>query len=810
LNLKIKSCYRLRMPVQTQIKTLLDASMALLNVRENKVPIHTHYLTDDVETLIMKFDAEINEPNGYAIRMGFNDVTHETFISLDFDCCKKDEKTGSYIDCKNTQRLLQEYQEQINSTDGMFKSSTEGNYNVIVNITNSEILKELLEYKPAVWSAMDYGLEVLQHKIQVVPPTATKCKKNSIINGKNPRRWLSDKLIYAVEDDCDPIVKYIENYFQLPSGKAKKKQYETKKTKQCQYKFEEAETEVSYDTDYILCKDNLKLTEKILMRTILKKQANEYDSWWKMGYALFNTHGEQAKELFIKFSTCDKYRDTGVMSAYWKNNICGFKKVTTSYKTYNSWYIVKLLKCLDNENFTKYIEEIYDDLRKFKLLEQTKTIEDPDGQFRLAKIVYGGNNFLIYNRPEDKVDIVDWSTINHILSDQVNEGFLDDWLKNKNKKSYDKVDFKPYGKVKPNIYNLFKGFKYHPKILDDTFIPNWEHIKHFKEYTKRICSNDEKASSFLEQNLAWICFKGRPCQCIILYGRQGTGKSTLTLLIKELVGKEYCKDDYDTKNGLFKNFNSAFEGKIMVFINEPDWNSFSSNIGIFKHTITDDTLRIEKKGVDSYDVTNEATYWISTNNKNLFNQEKDDRRFFFLMCQFLGYTPEEKKEYFDDFYNNKLKNEEYLCSVLWYLYNEVLKDNYNFEYMRTQCLTEYHKIIADTYKDTDIDDWLVHYLTNQQAGFRLDKEAVCEIDGWINPLDTDYWVTEYELYDKYKIDNDGSKITSKDIFIQQIKIVSQCNDITSRRNNKSGTRTKYIKIMGSKIKDYLVSSNVWK
>lgn len=214
------------MPTLNQIETLLDASMALLNVRENKLPCHTGYLTDPVEKLLMKFDKDINEPNGFAIRMGYNDITEKTFISLDFDCCLKDDKKNKYVDCKNTQRLLEEYQEQVNSTDGMYKSSTDGNYNVIVDITNSETILELLKHKGAFWSATDYNLEILQHKIQVIPPTATKCKRTGI---KNPRTWIGEKMIYEIEDDDDPIVEYIKSYLELPSGVTKKQKYETKK-----------------------------------------------------------------------------------------------------------------------------------------------------------------------------------------------------------------------------------------------------------------------------------------------------------------------------------------------------------------------------------------------------------------------------------------------------------------------------------------------------------------------------------------------------------------------------------------------------
>ena len=793
------------MPVQTQIQTLYDASMALLNTRENKVPLHKNYLTDDTERLLGLFTLDINEPFGYAIRMGYNNVCKKTFISLDFDCCKKDEKKNKYVDCKNTQKLLDDYQESVKSTDGMFKSSTDGNYNVIVDITNSEDLIEILKYKPAVWSAVDCGLEILQYKIQCIPPTATKCKRSGI---KNPRIWLSAELVYVVEDDDDPIVGFLKEYMERPAGKEKKNKYETKKLKESQKKMEDIEEE----EQYILCKENVKLTEKLLTKTKLKELAWDYDSWWKMAYAIYNTHGKDAVDLFIKFSTNDKYRDKEAMIKYWNENVCAYgDKINKKYCFMKSWYIVKLLKNIDYENYIKYIEEIIEDLERYKLLEITELVEDPKGDIRLAKILYGGKNYLLYNKVEDRMDIVDKEHVEHTLFEKVEDGFLDKWFKSKTKKTYDKVDFQPYKKTPPNIYNTFQGFPHHHKIYNDEFKPNWGFINHFKEYCKRVCSNEDKACEFLEQNIAHICFKGRPNICIVIYGRQGAGKSSLTLLMKKLIGEKYCKDDYDAKNGVFKNFNASFQDKIMVVLNEPDWDSFSKNMGIFKHSITDETLRIEKKGVDSYDICNHATYWITTNNKNLFNQEKDDRRFFFVSCEFVSMDKDAKFEYFNDYYNNKLNNEEYICSVLWYLYNEVLQDKYNFEGNKESCLTEYHKIIANTYKDTDIVDWLCYHLKQSQAGYytRNKDNKLEEVDGEVDLLKDDYWIEESCLYNTYKFDNDGSRLTSKDIFTQEIKLACNSNEITYRGTNGDGSRTKYIKVMGMKIKETLISKNKW-
>ncbi len=790
--------------IDANIQTLYDTSMALLNVGPNKVPLQSNYLLDKVETLLLKFVLNINKGNGYAMRMGYNDAIDKTFISLDFDCCKKNDKTGKYEDCQNTKALLDEYQQKVNSTDGMFSSSTSGNYNILVDITNSERLLEAIEYCPAVWSAFGYGLEILIHKIQVIPPTATKCKKDGVLQ---PRSWLGEKVVYEVVDDGDPIVDFVMDYFEKPAGKqTNHKKYESKKLKKYNNAFEEQQE------DYIICRDDLTLTEKILTKTKVSELSLYYNSWWKMGYAIFNTHGEQGKEVFIKFSTNNKYKDTDAMEKYWDENICGFSKtITTKYNLINSWYIVKFLKVLDYDKYTEYIETIFDNLEEHKMVAKFQMVEDPEGAYRLAKIIYGGNNYIIWNKPDKKINIVNWESIQHILNERFDETFLDHWYKSPKKKRYDKVDFIPYGEADKDIFNLFQGFPHHSLIDKEGFTPNRTFINHFKEYCKRVCSGKKEAGEFLEQNIAWICFKGRPEICVVIYGSEGTGKSSLVNFVKVLIGKNYCVDDCDTKNGLFKNFNAQFEGKILVCINEPDWSSFSRSMGIFKHSITEETLRIEKKGVDPYEITNHSTYWICTNNPILFTLQNSSRRFFFVNCEFTELTTEQRATYFTDFYANKINNEEYIASVLWYLKNEVLDENYKFEVESKKRLTEYHKIVSDTYKQTDISDWLCDYLHDQQNGYRWNETTKEMTEQCIdNPLDQDYWVNEDEFYRQYKADMNGARITSKDLFVMKIKEVSGSNDITKRPQNSDGKRHRYIRLKTGDIRSILISKNIWR
>ena len=107
-------------------------------------------------------------------------------------------------------------------------------------------------------------------------------------------------------------------------------------------------------------------------------------------------------------------------------------------------------------------------------------------------------------------------------------------------------------------------------------------------------------------------------------------------------------------------------------------------------------------------------------------------------------------------------------------------------------------------------DWLCYYLQQPQSGYYTKNKdnKLVEVDE-VDLLKDDYWIEENVLYQTYKFHNDGARVTSKDIFTQEIKIACNSNDIIYRPNNKEGTRVKYIKIMGSKIKQCLLSKKKW-
>ena len=331
--------------VNERIKDLYDENFALLNLKPNeKLPIHTGYMRDTPEVLLEKF--QLNDGN-VAMRMGNNSLNGRWVIGLDFDCITKNKK-GIYEDCKKTIGLKETYKNDIDCDDGMYQSSTEGNMNVLVDITNSEDLQEAIQVLPNRWSSPDANLELLTGCIMVLPPSTSINKKSGKIGEK--RMWYNNNNVYQVQDNNDPIVSFIVDYIKENQSKSKKK-YQSKKDTDIDVIIEENHS----SSQSIIHPDNFKLTDKILTTSFIKKLFDDYDTWWKLGYAIYNIHGYNGKHIFIKCSKTKAYPNEDVV-AYWEG-INAFLKDEDNRKKYSLWndiWLFNSIKHSDIDLFKEY------------------------------------------------------------------------------------------------------------------------------------------------------------------------------------------------------------------------------------------------------------------------------------------------------------------------------------------------------------------------------------------------------------------------------------------------------------------------
>jgi hypothetical protein len=261
---------------------------------------------------------------------------------------------------------------------------------------------------------------------------------------------------------------------------------------------------------------------------------------------------------------------------------------------------------------------------------------------------------------ENDLESYDKSIYTTIHEDMFNNAsaFLDEWYSDPAKRKYDDIEYscvKDCNK-KPNMYYAFPQLRFTHLESDSTPEQKRENICFFKEYITGIVEDNESYVDWLEHWLADILqnpdTKGSTPISLILYSKQGTGKSSLTILMKKLLGTRvvYETETPTANGGIFHEFNSAIKYKLFVEIAEVNMRATSTIADQVKGFITANEHNIVHKGFDPIIVkATERILWTTNNIMSMFI-EKGDRR----MCAF--HVSEKRLD-------NMVKNTEYWNSV---------------------------------------------------------------------------------------------------------------------------------------------------
>ena len=199
--------------------------------------------------------------------------------------------------------------------------------------------------------------------------------------------------------------------------------------------------------------------------------------------------------------------------------------------------------------------------------------------------------------------------------------FVESWNTDQNQKTFYSYNYFPDPSLCPiNIYNLWKPFP----ILKTTLDPNaiTSNIYHFINTILGDCA---------EYVLNWLAhIVQKPSRktevCILLYGAQGCGKSTIgEYLLRKIIGldKMIITSKADKMFGKFVNS----QGKLLAVLNECSGKDTFNICDILKDAISMTTTEQEKKGVDAVAVTDYTNFIFTTNNINSVKIEEGDRRF---------------------------------------------------------------------------------------------------------------------------------------------------------------------------------------
>lgn len=196
----------------------------------------------------------------------------------------------------------------------------------------------------------------------------------------------------------------------------------------------------------------------------------------------------------------------------------------------------------------------------------------------------------------------------------------------------------------PGVYNLWHGFAFAPR-------KGWsKQLRLLRHIFTVLCKRDRANFKYLIKWLAWaIQNPDRPAGTVIVLKsrHQGTGKSTLSYVMRDLFGRHGRV--FDNKERLLGKFNADLETVCLACAEEMVWAGDRGAADALKSFITGDTLTIEFKNGPRWDVPNRIHMIMTTNHEHAIQAGVFDRRFFVLD---VSHEKAQNSEWFDPLFRD--------------------------------------------------------------------------------------------------------------------------------------------------------------
>jgi hypothetical protein len=281
-------------------------------------------------------------------------------------------------------------------------------------------------------------------------------------------------------------------------------------------------------------------------------------------------------------------------------------------------------------------------------------------------------------------------------------GFTNGWVNDENMKTYYLYNYYPDNSMCPvNCKNLWKPFPILKTPLDES--ADTSKITDFMKTLLGDCYD------YVLNWLAHIVQKPerKTEVCILLYGSQGCGKSTIgEYLLRKIIGldKMIITSKADKMFGKFVNT----QGKLLAVLNECCGKDTFNICDILKDAITMTTTEQEKKGVDAVAVTDYTNFIFTTNNINSVKIEEGDRRF---MPIEISEELKNNKHYFEALYAD-LDNTKIMRKFYQELMDRPLKDfNLVMDRVSTELMKDMKAMNKNCMKDF-IEYWKMQVANN--------------------------------------------------------------------------------------------------
>lgn len=317
------------------------------------------------------------------------------------------------------------------------------------------------------------------------------------------------------------------------------------------------------------------------------------------------------------------------------------------------------------------------------------------------------------------------------------------------------VVFKPNSKVPANCFNMWQGYSVKP--LDNPML-----LTRLKHHIERVvCDGDAELYGYLYKWIAYTfqCPEKPAGAAVVLRGEEGAGKGILASFIQSIWGKHGYK--VGTSKHLTGAFNAHLADVCFLFADEAFFSGDRQQADVLKGLVTESTMTIERKGVDSITQPNYLKIFMSTNSEYAVPAGRDSRRYFVT-----------------DVSSLYLKNETYFDALVTDCNNDAVKSAFLYEMLnmdltgfKTSQIPESKGLRSQRYHAMDsAQHWLVDVLLN--GSFRRSELSY----GWVDTVQSS------ELYENYQEWAVLNKISEFRMF-NQCRLMSYLNKIYKAINH---------------------------
>lgn len=340
---------------------------------------------------------------------------------------------------------------------------------------------------------------------------------------------------------------------------------------------------------------------------------------------------------------------------------------------YNLEFIIKpMTKLLDiPTNILYKTKRDYEaeQIEQYKKLKEEFEVTNAKILNPLIWITTDGNGNKCFEKHSNfKAKYIDWKKATHkgkiLKFDMFTENgksktFIENYLNDPNKKSYDRIDFIPdINECPHNVYNLFDGFNIFKidnqlEYKSDTKERFDKLINHFKFLVNDGSGNTEEYFNYLIQFFAHIILNPMEKTKVlpILRSDEGWGKNIMTDFIGKIcMGDNYHLETRDPNKEVFGDFNGIMAGKLFVVFDEADPEEAKKFYDKLKGDITNNKFILKRKGIENITIQAYHQNFGTTNQFELpFKLSSSNRRFVCFECT----QPKPSHQYFAELAFNK-------------------------------------------------------------------------------------------------------------------------------------------------------------